>query len=59
MATVVVNRYKSQLRELPQAGLPQKSPLSPVLFLFFNADLVQRRINARNGSMAFVDNYSA
>jgi hypothetical protein len=58
-ATVIVNGHTSQLQELPQAGLPQGSPLSPVLFLFFNADLVQRRINARGGSMAFVDDYSA
>ncbi|KJZ68933.1 hypothetical protein HIM_11676 [Hirsutella minnesotensis 3608] len=59
-ASVVVNGYTSEQRELPQAGLlPQGSPLSPILFLFFNADLVQRRIKAESGSIAFVDDYSA
>jgi hypothetical protein len=58
-ASVVVNGHTSEQRELPQAGLPQGSPLSPVSFLFFNADLVQRRIKAEGGSIAFVDDYSA
>ncbi|KJZ79750.1 hypothetical protein HIM_00464 [Hirsutella minnesotensis 3608] len=58
-ASLVVNGYTSEQRELPQAGLPQGSPLSPILFLFFNADLVQRRIKAEGGSIAFVDDYSA
>ncbi|KAM6505284.1 hypothetical protein FSOLCH5_15485 [Fusarium solani] len=58
-ATITVNGYTSGLQELPQAGLPQGSPLSPVLFLFFNADLVQSRIDSRGGSIAFVDDYSA
>ncbi|KJZ70171.1 hypothetical protein HIM_10431 [Hirsutella minnesotensis 3608] len=58
-ASVVVNGYTSEQRELPQAGLPQGSPLSPILFLFFNADLVQRRIKAESVSVAFVDDYSA
>ncbi|KAJ6441005.1 reverse transcriptase [Purpureocillium lavendulum] len=58
-ASIVVNGYTSAVRELPQAGLPQGSPLSPVLFLFFNADLVQRRIKAAGGSIAFIDDYSA
>jgi hypothetical protein len=39
--------------------LPQEFPLLPVLFLFFNADLVQRRIDSSGGSMAFVDDYTA
>ncbi|OAQ61336.1 reverse transcriptase [Purpureocillium lilacinum] len=58
-ASIVVNGHTSELRQLPQAGLPQGSPLSPALFLFFNADLVQRRIKAAGGSIAFIDDYSA
>lgn len=58
-ACVVVNGHVSERQVLAQAGLPQGSPLSPVSFLFFNADLVQRKINARGGSIAFVDDYSA
>jgi hypothetical protein len=32
--------------------LPQGSPLSQILFLFFNADLVQRRIDSQGGAIA-------
>ncbi|KAM4055410.1 reverse transcriptase (RNA-dependent DNA polymerase) [Hirsutella rhossiliensis] len=56
-ASVVVNGHTSEQRVLPQAGLPQGSPLSPIAFLFFNADLVQRRINAKGGVIALVDDY--
>jgi len=42
MATILVNGYCSESRELQQAGLAEGSPLSPILFLFFNVDLVQR-----------------
>ncbi|RKK06375.1 hypothetical protein BFJ68_g17121 [Fusarium oxysporum] len=58
-ASIVVNGHTSEQRELLQAGLPQGSPLSPVLFLFFNADLVQIRIDSKGGSIAFVNDYSA
>jgi hypothetical protein len=43
---------------LEQAGLPQGSPLSPILFLFFNADLVQHRIDQNGEAIAFVDDYT-
>jgi ribonuclease HI len=58
-ASIQVNGHTSGIRKLPQAGLPQGSPLSPILFLFFNADLVQRRIDARGGAIAFVDDFTA
>ncbi|RYP13221.1 hypothetical protein DL766_009878 [Monosporascus sp. MC13-8B] len=58
-ATIQINGQSSEIRSLPQAGLPQGSPLSPILFLFFNADLVQRRIDSHGGAIAFVDDFTA
>lgn len=58
-ATIEVNGQSSQPRALPQAGLPQGSPLSPILFLFFNADLVQHPMDRNGGAIAFVDDYTA
>ena len=58
-ANIIVNGFVSERTELPQAGLPQGSPLSPILFLFFNADLVQQKINKKGGAIAFVDDYTA
>ena len=57
-ACVVVNGFTSEVRLLPQAGLPQGSPLAPILFLFFNATLVQQAIR-NGGSMAYIDDYTA
>jgi hypothetical protein len=58
-ATIVVNGQASEVSGLEQAGLPQGSPLSPIPFLFFNADLVQQRIDQNGGAVAFVDDYTA
>jgi ribonuclease HI/exonuclease III len=58
-ATIQINGQSSLSRSLRQAGLPQGSPLSPILFLFFNADLVQRRIDSNGGAIAFVDDFTA
>ena len=33
--------------------------MSPILFLFFNADLVQRHIDSHGGAIAFVDDFTA
>jgi len=53
-ACVSVNGTTSKVYDLPQAGLPQGSPLSPILFLFFNAELLQHSI-PHGGSLGFVD----
>ena len=49
---------ESALKGLPFPGVPQGSPLSSMLYLFFNADLVERDITGREGSIAFINNYT-
>lgn len=39
-ACILVNGFTTEVRDLPQAGLPQGSALAPILFLFFNANIL-------------------
>ena len=59
MATLDLNGCESEIKYLPSPGLPQGLPLSLILFLFYNANLVKKRIINREGAVAFIDNYTA
>ena len=54
MTTIVVNRQTSERWELPHVGLPRGSPVSLLLFLFFNADLWEKHQH----KIWLVDGYS-
>lgn len=41
-----------------EAGLPQGSPLSPLSYIFYNADLVEIPITSTEGGLGFVDDIS-
>jgi hypothetical protein len=55
----VVGDYESPISEIEHAGIPQWSPLSPILYVFYNANLVQGHINKSEGSIGFIDDYNA
>jgi hypothetical protein len=57
-ASIVVNAYESEEMGIDHAGLPQGSLLSPILFLFVNAMLVDTPITKKRGAIAFVDDYT-
>jgi len=57
-ACVMVNGKRSAAVDLLHSGLPQGSPLSPILFLFFNAELLEATIPSGD-PMAFVDDFTA
>ena len=57
-ASVMVNGTESETIDVAHAGLPQGSPLSPILFLFYNADLVAGKLSGTLGKMAFVDDFT-
>lgn len=53
-AGVMVNDFTSEVENLPQSGPPQRSPLAPILFPFFNADLVQSNLPGPGDSVLYL-----
>ena len=49
--------FRTETEPLAHAGLAQGSPLSPILFAFFNADLVDQPVDSHGGASAFIDDY--
>lgn len=56
--TLSVNEYDSKKQRLSQAGLSQRSLLFFILFLFFNTDLVKKKIDSNREALMFVDDYT-
>jgi hypothetical protein len=58
-AQVTVGEYESEVSEIEYAGIPQGSPLSSLLYVFYNANLVGKKIDRRGGAIGFVDDFNA
>jgi hypothetical protein len=56
-ASIGFDDFRTKITPLANAGLAQGSPLSPILFAFFNSDLVDQPLTFHGGSSAFIDDY--
>ncbi|KAJ5513135.1 hypothetical protein N7463_002687 [Penicillium fimorum] len=56
-ASIGFDDYQTEVVPLENAGLAQGSPLSPILFAFFNCDLVDQPVDFHGGASAFIDDY--
>ena len=57
-ATVALEAFESERQPIAQAGIPQGSPLSPILYIFYNANLIGQPVDKTKGALGFVDDYS-
>lgn len=57
-ASIAVNGCETPAIAIDSPGLPQGSPLSPILYIFFNADLLGEELGKNEGAMGFVDDYT-
>lgn len=58
-ASIAFGGFESVSDHVLQPGLPQGSPLSPVLYILYNTCLLRGIIDSRGGDMGFVDDYTA
>jgi hypothetical protein len=58
-AQITVGGFESAVSPIKYVGIPQGSPLSPLLYVFYNADLVEWTINKDGGALGFVDDFNA
>jgi hypothetical protein len=56
-ASIQFDGYETAIEPLLFAGLAQGSPLSQILFAFYNADLVDQPVDTRGGASAYIDDY--
>ena len=56
-AKIGFDDFRTKTELLAHAGLAQGSPLSPILFAFFNADLVDQPVDSHGDASAFIDDY--
>jgi hypothetical protein len=54
-----VGSYESEVKGIDFTGILQGSPLSPLLYIFYNADLVEQQIDSTGGALGFVDDFNA
>jgi hypothetical protein len=57
MASIQFDGFVTGVASLPGVGLAQGSPLSPILFAFFNLDLVDQGVNTLGGASAYIHDY--
>jgi hypothetical protein len=56
-ASITFNDFQTEVAPLENTGLAQGSLLSPILFGFFNSDLVNQPVNYYGVLSAFINNY--
>jgi len=49
-ASIQLGKHLAEMMDVRHAGIPQGSPLSPILFIFYNANLIGMPVDARMGT---------
>jgi len=59
LAMIQLGSFTSSISQIRHASIPQGLPMSPILYIFYNANLIDLDLSKKGSTIGFIDDFTA